>query len=98
MKREMSPPFVATTATVLARVIASGTHSAWVCVAIQGRAARSGRTWTGWYAAPNACRKLSRSPGAGALACAGVEERLAPVEGAGPSSRSIPSAGALAAR
>jgi len=37
----------ATMNTVLARVIASGIHSAWVCVAIQGSAATSWRTLIG---------------------------------------------------
>src|SRR6476646_3871137 len=40
-------PLDTTMNTVLARVIRSGIHSAWVCVAIQGRAATSWRTLIG---------------------------------------------------
>ena len=54
MNSEMSPPLVAMIATVLASVIARGTHSAWVWVAIQGSAARSARTLSGRMAARNA--------------------------------------------
>src|SRR5712675_573565 len=67
MNCEIDPPCVPMTAAVLAIVISNGTHNALVWMAIQGSAARSGRTWIGRIDARNASVKPIRPPGTDVL-------------------------------
>src|SRR6185369_3664588 len=97
-------PLDTTMNTVLARVIRSGIHSAWVCVAIHGSAATSWRTLIGRKDILNASANPTRAvdPVAAAF-CVGEPDGLAlvlPADGVDAASRSAASSigwGAVAA-
>jgi hypothetical protein len=73
-----SLPFVAMMKTVLAIVISSGSHSAFVWIAIHGRASRSGRTWIGRIDSLNASLNPTRPTGAVDLVPDEADEEVRP--------------------